>query len=238
MRIPRCYCQQIESESVLDPFESSHLCRVLRAQNGSLVELFDGKGTLACGSVIDNSKKKTVIAVDHIEQSLPRQSKRIILAVSLAKGQRFDWLIEKCTELGADHIGVVQFEHTVKLGKASVLDRYQKIAITAANQSRRLHLPQITGPAKFDPTLETLMSQYPDCDLVFGDPQGEPLERCITADGDRDRIIVIGPEAGLSETELQRMNERGASGVLINKNILRIETAAIAFCAVLAANRI
>jgi 16S rRNA (uracil1498-N3)-methyltransferase len=238
MRTARCYCQDIQSESFLSPSESNHLCRVLRAEKGTTVELFDGHGTLAWGTVEHSDKKKAVIQVQQTDHVPPPPNPRIILAVSFAKGQRFDWLIEKCTELGVDHIAAVQFEHTVKLGKASAMDRYHKIAITAAKQCRRLYLPRITGPEKLGPTLDGLINQYPENTLLFGDLNGQKFSDSQALKNTLDRVIIIGPEAGLSNNESKRMQELGASGVLVNRNILRIETAAIAFCAVLAASRI
>lgn len=235
MRIPRCYCENIQTESVLDATESGHLCRVLRANEGTVVELFDGKGTLATGCVLHSDKKKATVRVDKIEKLQPCNSARLILAVSFAKGQRFDWLVEKCTELGVDHIAAIQYEHTVKLGKANAMDRYHKIAITAAKQSKRLFLPQITGPEKLEPTLDSLNQLYPDSVLVFGDPNGKRFRETFLKADQRNRIVAIGPEAGFSEREIEHFKKLSGSGILINKNILRIETAALAFCAILSA---
>lgn len=134
----RFFCESIDTKSVLDPVESHHLCRVLRAQKGTSVELFDGNGTLAEGIVERVDKKHTLVHIETLTRTSPPTSGRVILGVSFAKGQRFDWLVEKCTELGVDHIATVQFERTVKLGKETGMERYRKISITAAKQSRRL----------------------------------------------------------------------------------------------------
>lgn len=238
MRMMRCYCESIDSESVLDPNESNHLCRVLRAETGTAVELFDGKGILAHGKVLRSDKKKAVIGVHQIEQIPPASGPRLILAVSFAKGQRFDWLVEKCTELGVDHIAAVQFEHTVKLGKADAMERYHRIAITAAKQSRRLYLPLITGPDKPESTLKYLKTQYPKNIFLFGDPGGRGFLDTPLLQNNRDCILIIGPEGGLSNVEKNRLLEWSAVGIRINPNILRIETAAAAFCAAFAAARV
>ena len=110
----RFYCESIDTESFLDPVESSHLCRVLRAKKGTKLELFDAQGTLAEGTVERVDKKRTSVRVQKIVRTSPLKTGRIILAVSFAKGQRFDWLVEKCTELGVDHIAAVQFEPTFR----------------------------------------------------------------------------------------------------------------------------
>ena len=234
----RFYCESIDTESFLDPIESSHLCRVLRAKKGTPLELFDGRGTLAEGIVERVDKKRTAVRAQKIVRSPGATTGRIILAVSFAKGQRFDWLVEKCTELGVDHIAAVQLERTVKLGKNTALERYRKISIAAAKQSKRLFLPKITGPEKFPATLHSLIDQYPQNLLIYGDPDGIPLSELPAVKDGQDCVVIIGPEGGLSENELALLAANDASGVAVNRNILRIETAAIAFCATVAVTRL
>ncbi|MHC4231458.1 MAG: RsmE family RNA methyltransferase [Planctomycetota bacterium] len=234
----RFYCEKIDTESFLDPVESSHLCRVLRATKGTPVELFDGQGTLAEGIVEWADKKRTAVRVQKTSGTPSRMTGRMILAVSFAKGKRFDWLVEKCTELGADHIAAVQFERTVKLGKNTALERYRKITIAAAKQSKRLFLPKITGPAIFPATLNALIDLYPQAVLLYGEPKGVPLADVDALREGQDCIVVIGPEGGLCENELAFLSAKNSSGVTLNRNILRIETAAVAFCATLALTRL
>jgi 16S rRNA (uracil1498-N3)-methyltransferase len=233
----RFFCESIETESVLDPVESHHLCRVLRAQKGTPVELFDGKGVLAKGTVERIDKKHTLIRTQTITRTSPPVSGRVVLAVSFAKGQRFDWLVEKCTELGVDHIAAVQFYRTVKLGKDTAMERYRKISVTAAKQSGRLFLPAITGPAKLQATLDSLTSQYPHSHLLYGDPDSAAFSVQTDSHPTPDCIVLIGPEGGVTGDEKHLLSTAGAAGVSINKNILRIETAAMAFCSILCSLR-
>ena len=234
----RFYCESIDTESYLGPVESSHLCRVMRAKKGTNIELFDGRGTLAEGVVERVDKKQTAIRAHKIVRTPAATTGRIILAVSFAKGQRFDWLVEKCTELGVDHIAAVQLERTVKLGKNTALERYRKISIAASKQSKRLFLPIISGPEKFPATLDLLTDQYPQSVLIYGEPEGIPLSDLSAIKEGQDCIIVIGPEGGLSENELALLAVNDASGVVVNRNILRIETAAVAFCTMVATTRL
>lgn len=229
----RFYCESIDAESYLDAVESHHLCRVMRAARGFPVELFDGRGTLAEGVVSCADKKRTVISVQN-KTCIPRATGgRVILAVSFAKGQRFDWLVEKCTELGVSGIFATQFERTVKQGSSSGMDRYRKIAIAAAKQSGRLFLPEISGPAKFSQALERLQETYPRSIVLFGQPGGAPVSEHAPAGTTQDIIVVIGPEGGHTDAESATLKSIGAKGVSVNKNTLRIETAATAFCAIL-----
>lgn len=237
MRKVRFYCEQIEPLSTLNAVESNHLTRVLRLTEGAPIELFDGCGTLAEGIVETVNRKKTTVRTNRIEQTAPPQTGRIILAVSYAKGQRFDWMVEKCTELGVDHIAAVQFERTVKQGKASGLERLEKIALSAAKQCMRLNLPKLSGPGKLKETVEQLKADYPRAILISGHPNGQPIESINTDGAPSDTIVFIGPEGGFTDVEQQYFNTLNAAAICINPNVLRIETAAIAFCTLLAHKR-
>lgn len=233
MRPVRFYCESIEPQSLLDPVESNHLSRVLRLSVGSSVELFDGKGTLAWGTVEHIQKNRVQIQVTKRKQATQDNTGNIILAVSFAKGQRFDWLVEKCTELGADHIAAVQFERTVKLGNATSVQRLSRITISAAKQCERLCLPKLTGPAKLKETADYLRSEYPHSIMLYGSPDGKSSAEFFKVPTKEDVVVFIGPEGGFSESEIDYFDSLEAVPVSINKNILRIETAAVAFCSLL-----
>ena len=182
------------------------------------------------------SREKTLIKISNIQIHPPLQS-RIILAVSLAKSQRFNFLIEKCTELGADHIAAVQFERTVKQGNLSSMKRYTKICISAAKQSGQIFLPRLSGPKTFPKIMKEFQNEYPQALWIFGgtDPESKPFSLINIPCNylHRDIIAVIGPEGGFTESEKIILRDLGADQVQINRNILRIETAAIAFCSLL-----
>ena len=233
MRPVRFYCESIQPLSILDPVESHHLNRVLRLSAGAPVELFDGQGTLANGVVEQIRRNRVTIRTTDITHSPPADTGNIILAVSFAKGQRFDWLVEKCTELGADHIAAVQFERTVKLGNAASLQRLCKITIAAAKQCGRVYLPKLTGPKNLQETVAGLQADYPDCDFIYGSPDAKPFTKEQPVPLERNVVVFIGPEGGFTESEINYFKSLKASAVCVNNNILRIETAAIAFCSLL-----
>ena len=237
MRLVRFYCQSIEPKTMLDPVESNHLSRVLRLSVGAAVELFDGNGTLAQGTVEQIQRNQVIVQITQRTQPPPRAAGRIILAVSYAKGQRFDWLVEKCTELGADHIAAVQFDRTVKLGNDKALGRLSKITIAAAKQCGRVFLPKLTGPAKLTETAEALRLEYPRSTWIYGSPDGNPMSENAKSSEAADTVTFIGPEGGFTEAETAYFRSIGASAVSINENILRVETAAVAFCALLGHHR-
>jgi len=229
----RFYCENLNPGKILlGPDEARHLVSVLRAQPGQEIELFDGRGTTAKARIIEIKKEKVLLNVELISH-IPPRSPKVIIAASIAKGERFDWLIAKCVELGVDHICPVIFERTVKLGKESASDRYIRLAISAAKQSQNAYLPQIDPPTMFSDALLNLKSRYPDAKIVFGclDPNCPPVT--AISDERSDVIAFIGPEGGLTTQEEEILKSTHASGVKLTATILRIETAAIAFASVL-----
>jgi 16S rRNA (uracil1498-N3)-methyltransferase len=238
----RFYCPQIEGQqAVLDAAQTHHLAHVLRLGPPDQVELFDGKGKIAQAVIRSISKKAAFLDIQEY-QTFPPPALRIIIAASMAKSKRFDLLIEKCTEIGADHIAAVQFERTVKMGKETSLDRYEKISISAAKQSGRLFLPVLSGPDSFDNTTIKLQNNYPKALWIYGENESSsnPVRSMLS---DRmasspEVIAVIGPEGGMTETEKKVLQDLGALDLCLSPNVLRVETAAIAFCAVLSAFRL
>jgi len=170
MSPPRFYCQVIEGKLVeLSASESRHLSLVRRIPPGQQVELFDGKGTLAQAVVEKAESSRTILRIERIETFQPRREARITIAPSIAKGQRFDWLIAKCTELGVDRIFPIIFERTVKKAKnPATLVRWENIAIESAKQSRRLFLPQIDAPSPLPVAVENLKTAFPQARFLVG----------------------------------------------------------------------
>jgi len=117
------------------------------------------------------------------------------------------------------------------------MERYRKLTISAAKQCGRLFLPHLSGPAGLAETVKDLVARYPEAQIVFGG-FGEGavgIGQCCRADA--EVIAFVGPEGGMTDAEEQLLNEQGAMPVRINANILRVETAAIAFAAILCADR-
>lgn len=236
MRNLRFYCPDLHPGLIpLDPAESHHGIHVLRVRPGSSIEVFDGRGR-AAQAVVDRVTRKEVIIDVHDIQQYPLLKPAIILAVSLAKGSRFDLAVEKCTELGADHLCAVQFDRTVKLGKQEAMDRYHRLAVSAAKQCGRNWLPTLSGPMPLDKTILDLKSRYPDALWLYGGfgPQATFFDQFLTSGvKNRDIICMVGPEGGFTEEETEMLKTEECREININPHILRTETAAVAFAALL-----
>ncbi len=232
MALSRYYFYAIESGSLeVTGTEARHIVRVMRFGVSDYLELFDGKGTFAKAIITEVTGKKVVMEVDNIEFSPAIASRRLIIASSIAKKDRFQWLITKCTELGVDRISPVVFTRTVKQPKnPNIAQRYRDISISAAKQCRRLWLPQIDAPKQLTDVHSMLKSEYPDA-IVLACSLGAEARSLSDISFDRDIIAYIGPEGGFTDQEEQFLLEEGSYQVKLTETVLRTETAAIAFAA-------
>lgn len=239
MNVHRFYCEKItEPVSELAGAEARHLASVLRLQKGQQAELFDGRGAAGMAAIKTITDKMVILDVKSLQVFPQRTTGRIILAVSIAKGERFDWLVEKCTELGIDRLCPVLFERTVKSAAGSqILQRWKRLAISAAKQSGRYFLPIIDSPTSLTDILNTLRIDYPLADILFGQPELDALPIIRYPFSGKDYMVFVGPEGGLTDSEKSLLIKTGASPVHLTDTILRVETAALAFASILAAMR-
>lgn len=235
----RFYCESINAGSVEpDQVELHHMTGVMRVKPGERVELFDGQGTVAQAKAVSTGKKSVSLEIIETVKIPPRQTSRITILVSVAKGDRFERLIAGCTELGVDIIVPTIFSRTVKQPKGrNSIDRYRKIAIASSKQCRRAYLPQISEPLDFPTALAECVKDKAGAEIIFGSltAGAESIVDCTFED--KDVCVFIGPEGGLTESEEKMLIDSGAKPVRLTGTVLRIETAATAAAAFLTIRR-
>jgi 16S rRNA (uracil1498-N3)-methyltransferase len=235
MRTTRFFCDIINPDTAeVADAQFRHLTKVLRLNIGDSVELFDGKGTVAKANINKIEKNRAVLTIKSIENHPKPANRRIIIASSIAKGDRFEMLVAKCTELGVDRIVPVVFERTVK--QAIGHKRLETIALESTKQCQRLFLPVIDEPVDFKEAVDKLKIEYPGSKIIFGSLTSDAKSITIF-NAAEDVIAFIGPEGGLTEEEKNMLEKINALPVKLTATILRIETAAIAFASVLTAKR-
>jgi 16S rRNA (uracil1498-N3)-methyltransferase len=222
----------------LSASQAHHLADVLRLNKGQKVDLFDGKGSLAVAEVINAAHRKVALKILELRTIQKPIQPQIIIAPSIAKGERFDWLITKCTELGVDRICPVLFERTVKQPKnPKIVQRWQNIVIAASQQCRRPFLPQIDAPVPLPDVIKILKNDYPNSRFLFGSLSENAPALFGQPFGQKDVVAFVGPEGGLTLQEENLLLSGGALSVRLTDTVLRIETAALAFTAILSAHR-
>ena len=239
MSTRRFYCPDLQpGQTELAGTDAHHLLHVLRLEPGQQVQLFDGQGRLANAQISQLARKTVVLTIASITQP-PDHRIQLVLATALPKYSRQQWLLEKCTELGVDKLIPLQCRRSVA-GKSFsniTFQRWTRWTIEASKQSERLFLPQISAKLKLDKLLEKL-SDY-DLSLV-----GSPDRRSVSfgdiaarAHRTNNVLIIVGPEGGFADHEIDAMAQAGVTFVRLGCNVLRTETAAAALLAAVVALR-
>lgn len=216
--------------------DAVHLSRVLRVRAGEGIELLDGQGLRASGTIAEVGRGQVRVRVSGVRYDVRHEVKRV-LAVGLLKNKAMDLLVQKATELGVDQIVPLLTEHCeVKLKDAErVLKKYdhlQVVAREACKQSGNAFLPAISEPMRFDSYIEGI-TVCADLQLIYGALRAgsRPLTG-VMKNPARTRVMVVGPEGDFSESEYALLEESGAIAVSLGSNVLRAETAGLYFLAV------
>ena len=221
--------------TVADPDEVHHLVRVLRVRTGEPLECFDGHGRVYAGRMILCTPKAVTVAIEQ-RREVPPPHPSIVLAQALIQAQRFEWVIQKATELGAARIiPIITSRTTVRQthpGDGQRLLRWRRIAQEATAQCGRATLPTVEAPQRFDHVLKTLASRYVLMPTLV--ERATPLKEHVGQMGGMDEVVVlIGPEGDFSPEEVALAKGAGVRTVTLGETTLRSETAAIAILAIL-----
>lgn len=208
---------QLDSKSVmLSQEESNHCVRVLRSREGAQVEIVNGKGLFAIGTISKTDPKKCLITVNSCEYVDPTSEIHLGLAPT-KQFERIEWFLEKAVELGLTKLTFIQCKNSER--KKLRMDRLEKTAISAMKQSNRLYLPEI-------------QSLVPVNQFIKQNPNGY-IAHCSKANKvdlnkiETSRPIIIGPEGDFTWDEINCASELGYTPISLGNHRLRTETAAL-----------
>ena len=244
----RVHCPHVSPGSItLDPRQSHHLRDVLRLAAGEEVELFDDAGNIARG-VVREVGDAVVVDVDQVHPAEAGSAMQLTIAAAVPKGERADWMVEKLSELGVGRFVPIVSERSVVVPQGkNKLQRWQRLATESAKQSRRggvMRTDDVTPLAK----LLAAIASGKDSQSAAADGTGAsqawylspaadatPIHRALAERrGAGELTLLIGPEGGWSEREIESFEQAGLLAVRLTGTILRIETAAIAAAAIIA----
>ncbi|VVB00696.1 unnamed protein product [Arabis nemorensis] len=228
--LPRFFSDDLPSRKARSEFW--HMAKVLRMKTDDRVELFNGKGGLVEGCI--QSIDKT--GVDFIAQEdqkviLPQGMQwQVFAAFGTLKGGRADWLIEKCTELGASSVTPLLTERSSIISENRV-DRLERVSFAAAKQCQRLHQMVLSPPIKFSTLLDHI-SKSKLC--LVATAEATPLLNAVNSSAkESSGLLIVGPEGDFTKKEVELMLEAGGTAVGLGPHRLRVETATIALLATL-----
>jgi 16S rRNA (uracil1498-N3)-methyltransferase len=222
------------SADAFDLPELAHRVRaVMRLRAGDEIILFDGTGTDVRVRIASATGRNVSVRLIERVPGPPESPVRIHLYQSITKGERFEWLIEKATELGVSRIIAIETARSVvrpaREGQRPA--RWRRIAVEAAEQCGRSHVPGVEGPLSFADAL----ASAPGVVLVPYESAGERasgISAALASDIDTlfalsEISILIGPEGGFEESEVEAAHAAGARVVTLGRRVLRSETAGL-----------
>lgn len=205
---------------------------VLRLRRGDTVGLFDGSGRQWEATVEEVARDEVRLRLGR-EMETPARPWRVAVALALVRGPRFEWAVEKCSELGAEEvIPLLAARCTARRPGDGRLARWRRIAAEAARQCGRADLPRVADPVG----LEGIADRFCGYDaVVLASPCASELASEVLPRDARSVLVLIGPEGGFEEEEEAFVKGRGAREALLAPTLLRSETAAVVACAMCAA---
>lgn len=217
-----------------------HISNVLRKQVDDEINIcnIDTSENFLC-KIVKISKENILLEIVKQIKSEAEPDIEITIFQGLPKAEKMEFIIQKCTELGAKYFVPVEMERCiVKLDsktKKKKLERWQKISETAAKQSRRDIVPKVENPINLK-NLLNLIEKYDIVLLAYENEQSNTLKNELRNIKNKDNLkvgVIIGPEGGIDVQEVEAMVKAGAKTITLGKRILRTETAGMAITSII-----
>ncbi|WP_159780200.1 16S rRNA (uracil(1498)-N(3))-methyltransferase [Flavobacterium sp. 9AF] len=208
-----------------DKEESKHIVKVLRKKEGDKIHLSNGEGNYFLGEIILASDKKCEIKIIETKCIEPKRY-RIHIAVAPTKmNDRYEWFLEKATEIGIDEITPIICDHSER--KVFKIDRAEKIIQSAMKQSLQYYIPKINEPIGFS---DFIQKNFSEKKFIAHCEDQQKISFKETIRKEEHIIILIGPEGDFSTNEIKLALNNNYIPVTLGNNRLRTETAAIVAC--------
>jgi len=219
---------KIGTRVLLDSQASHHLARVLRGSVGETVTLFNGAGGEYVGTIVQIDKKNVTVEINNYDPREAESALNLCLAQGISRGEKMDYTIQKAVELGVKQIVPLFTERcNVKLDRERSEKRqqhWQSIVVSACEQSGRNRIPEVKLPQSLQDWLQTVEA---DVKFVLS-PYATHKLSALKIEKTARIMVLIGPEGGLSEREIEFLISKGFLALNLGPRVLRTETAAVA----------
>ena len=217
----------------------THLCKSLRVHIGQELLLRDEQRQQHRITIIEISKTFLTVEIQDTQSGPPQHNPTVTLAQSILKREQMAWSIQKSTELGVTNIIPIITERTQsRFGSHSLnhyRERWERIALEAAQQSERWNVPHILAPQNFKNFLKNISSKDRTYLLTErkGLGSGLPVSGEQLLDTESNVVLAVGPEGGWSQEEIQEAEKASFQQITLGEKVLRSETAAMVGLAIL-----
>ncbi|TCK82822.1 16S rRNA (uracil(1498)-N(3))-methyltransferase [Albibacterium bauzanense] len=224
------YTPDIENQCLyydLSEEESKHCTRVLRLKAGANITLIDGNGGIYTGKIADSvNKKRTRVDILSFVRDAKKRNYNLHMVVAPTKSlERYEWFLEKATEIGIDEITPIICERSERT--VMKLDRLNKIVISAMKQSQQSFLPIVNEPVKLK---DFFNLKFEGKKFIAHCLENEKKQLKESLKENEDAVILIGPEGDFSDTEIEQALSLGYIPITLGNTRLRTETAALVAC--------
>jgi 16S rRNA (uracil1498-N3)-methyltransferase len=209
----------------LNEEESLHCTRVLRLRKGDTIHLTNGKGDLFEAVITDDDQKHCKVKIVEAFSNYKKRNYHLHIAIAPTKNiTRFEWFLEKATEIGIDEITPLICKHSER--KTVNTDRLKKIIVSAMKQSLKTYLPILNDEKRFDEFVkqDIQASKY----ICHYEDENKNLKDIYKKGS--DAILIIGPEGDFDKTEIIKAKENNFVQINLGDNRYRTETAALMAC--------
>ncbi|NQU35758.1 MAG: 16S rRNA (uracil(1498)-N(3))-methyltransferase [Bacteroidetes bacterium] len=216
----------VEPVTTLSEEESKHIIRVLRKTVGDIVFFTDGKGYNYKCIIVDANSKKCVIEIT--EKTIGKDKRDTILQIAIAPTKnitRYEWFLEKSTEIGIDIITPIICYHSER--KEIKVDRLNKVITSAMKQSLKSYHPKLNNKQRYNDFIKQDFDGYKYIAYIDDEVTNELFEQYIPGN---NALILIGPEGDFSKEEFNLAKQNGFVPIRLGKSRLRTETAGIVAC--------
>jgi 16S rRNA (uracil1498-N3)-methyltransferase len=225
------FSQNIQGDSIfLDETESHHCIRVLRLSAGENVIVVDGKGGFYKGILAVPDHRACVISISTSEQEYGKRDYSIHIAIAPTKNiERFEWFLEKATEIGIDKITPLICTRSER--RVVREDRLEKVVLSAVKQSLKAYRPELNSPVAFE---EFIRSGIPGIKLIAHCTETSRQDLIKIKPSSRNFTLLIGPEGDFTSAEITAATHEGFIPVSLGSSRLRTETAGVSACQIIA----
>ena len=221
------YTPEIQgTDFYLDETESKHAVRVLRLANGDIIQLIDGRGNFFEAQITEAHPKKCRITITKTVTEFGKRNHYLHLAVAPTKNiDRFEWFLEKATEIGIDEITPILCEHSER--KVIKNERLEKVIISAMKQSLKAYLPKLNPLTPFN---DLINAEFAGTKFIAHCYKQDKRELKNELTKSSSMLVLIGPEGDFSEEEVKLAIGKQFIPVGLGESRLRTETAAVVAC--------
>lgn len=213
------------SEVTLSAGDSAHALRSLRLRAGDQITVADDQGLVASGRLVSEVDGRAVVRVEEVRRVV-RRGPIVSAALAPPKGDRLAWAVQKLAELGVDEVVPMRTARTVREWgtdrQERAIRRLEGVAREAAMQSHQPFVARVLEPLTLDDALSVRAT------TIFLEPRADESLRAVLPEEAPSAVrLLVGPEGGFEDAEVERARELGAAAASLGPSVLRTETAAV-----------